>query len=117
MHSSSSIGRRSLGSGNGGIQSRPSPPPNQTLHGSPALLNNRRDVGSINVNVDFFRDLDDGLPGERRLEESHADEMSVEDGREERVAEHESAKDDASENENFSIRHYLHCGVVVGWAK
>ena len=65
--------------------------------------------------VNLVCDFDDCLPRERRLEESHADEVGVEDGCEERVAEQDSANDDASENQNFSIRHYLHGVVIVGW--
>jgi len=40
--------------------------------------------------------------------------MRVEDGREERVAEQKSAKDDASENEDFGVRHHFHGSIVVG---
>jgi len=75
-----------------------SPLPNQTLQGSPAVLDRWRHVGLVGVFVDFDRDPDDSFPRELRLEEPHADEMSVEDGRDERVAEHESPNDNASEN-------------------
>jgi hypothetical protein len=99
------------------MQGRASPPPNQTLQGSPTLLNRRRHVGPIGVFVDFDRDPDDSFPRELRLEESHANEMGVEDGRDKRVAQHESPNDDASENQNFGIRHYPHGRVVVCWAQ
>ena len=81
------------------------------------MLNHRWHVGLIGVFVNFARDTDDSFPRERRLEETHADEMGVEDGRDERVAEHESSNDDASENKYFSIRHYLHGWVVVCWVR
>ena len=111
VHLLISGGRWSLASGS--IQSSTSPPPNQTLQSSPTLPNRRWHVGPIGVFVNFARDADDSLPRKCRLEETHADEMGVEDGRDERVAEHESSDDDASENKYFSIRHYLHGRVVV----
>jgi hypothetical protein len=115
VHLLISGGRWSLASGS--IQSSTSPPPNQILQSSPTLLNHRWHVGPIDVFINFARDADDSFPREYRLEETHADEMDVEDGRDERVAEHESSKDDASENKYFSIRHYLHGRVVVRWAQ
>lgn len=111
---SCSGGRWSRASGS--IQSSTSPPPNQTLHGSPALPNSRWHLGPIGVFINLARDTDDSFPRECRLEETHADEMGVEDGRDERVLEHESSNDDASENEYFSIRYYFHGRVVVCWA-
>lgn len=108
-------GRWSLASGS--IQSSTSPPPNQTLQSSPALLNRRWHVGLIDVFVNFDRDTDDSFPRECRLEVTHADEMGVEDGRDERVAQHEGSDDDAGENKYFSVRHYLHGRVVVCWTQ
>src|SRR5580698_4521533 len=94
-----SRGRWSLAGGS--IQSSTSPPPNQTLQSSPALLNRRWHVGPISVFVNFACNTDDSLPRKCRLEETHADEMGVEDGRDERVAQHEGPNDDASENKYF----------------
>lgn len=111
LHLLISGGRWSLAGGS--IQSSTSPPPNQILQSSPTLPNRRWHVAPIGVFVNFARDTDDSLPREWRLEETHADEVGIEDGRDERVAEHESSNDDASENKYFGIRHYLHGRVVV----
>ena len=107
---SRSRSRWSLGS----IQSRARPPPNQALECHPALLNNRRHIGPISISINLGGDGDDGLSGERRLEEPHADEMRVDDRCQERVAQHESADNDANEDENFRESDYLHGVVVVG---
>jgi len=40
--------------------------------------------------------------------------MCVDDRREERVAEQESANDDANKNENFGVSHHFHGGIIVG---
>lgn len=78
------------------------------------MLNNRRHIGPIGISVNLERDRDDSLPGERRLEESHANEVRVDDRRKERVAEHDSAENDANEDKDFRVSDYFHGVVVVG---
>ena len=96
------------------VQSRARPPPNQALECHPALLNNWRHIGPISVSINLDRGGDDSLPGERGLEESHADEMRVEDRGQERVAQHDGADNDADEDEDLRVSHYFHGVVVVG---
>jgi len=96
------------------MQSRASPPPNQALECHPALLNNWWYIGPIGIPINLDRDGNDGLPGECRLEEPHANEMRVDDRRQERVAQHDGTDDDANKDENLRVSHYFHGVVVVG---
>ena len=78
------------------------------------MLNNRWHIGPISISINLGCRSDDGLPGECRLEEPHADEMRVDDRRQERVAQQDGTDDDANEDENLRVSHYLHGVVVVG---
>ena len=95
-------------------QHRSGPARKEHFESIPNLHSDGRSARLANVALDAHVDVGDGVASKGRLVVSLAEEVSIEEGRNDRVAEGDATQEHAGHDKKLNERDSLHGSVVVG---